>query len=163
MILPIAKLPAKILRAPTEDVAFPLNKNVKRLLKDMLDTVKKAPGVGLAAPQVSKNLNLAIIYLEDAGVPPFAIINPVIKQSSKELTTIEEGCLSMPGVFGEVKRPKKIIVEFSDLAGKRITLTDDTFLARVIQHEIDHLHNTLIIDKLGKITQGAELLDQYKD
>jgi peptide deformylase len=163
MNLPIAKLPAKILRTSVEDVAFPLNKNIKRLLKDMLDTVKKAPGVGLAAPQVSKNLNLALIYLEDAGVPPFAIINPVIKEASQETTVIEEGCLSMPGVFGEVRRPKKITVEFSDLSGKRITITDDTFLARVLQHEIDHLHNILIIDKLGKITQGEKLLQQYQD
>src|SRR4051812_35918895 len=104
MILPIAKLPAKILRRPVEDVKFPLNKSVKRLIKDMLDTVKHAPGVGLAAPQVSKNLNLAIIYLDHAGIPPFAIINPKIITPSKETTALEEGCLSMPGVFGEVKR-----------------------------------------------------------
>lgn len=163
MILLIAKLPVKILRQPVEDVTFPLNKTTKRLLQDMLDTVKHAPGVGLAAPQVSKNLNLALIYLEDAGIPPFAIINPVIKEVSKETTVVEEGCLSMPGVFGEVRRPQKITVEFSDLTGKRITITDDTFLARVLQHEIDHLNNILIVDKLGKINQGQELLDQYKD
>jgi peptide deformylase len=68
----------------------------------------------------------------------------------------------MPGVFGMVKRPKKITVEFYDLEGKKHELTDDGWIARVIQHEVDHLHNTLIIDKLKNITQGKELLKKYE-
>ena len=162
MILPIAKLPAQILRKPTKDITFPLSKDMKRLIRDMLDTVKKAEGIGLAAPQISRDLNMAIIYLEEAGVPPFALINPVIKRHSKEAVEIEEGCLSMPGVFGMVIRPLKITVEAQDLKGKKITLTDDGWLARVMQHEIDHLHGTLIIDKLEKVTRGKELLPKYQ-
>ncbi|HEX3099773.1 MAG TPA: peptide deformylase [Patescibacteria group bacterium] len=163
MILPIAKLPAKILRTPVEDVKFPLNKETVRLLKNMLDTVISAQGVGLAAPQVSKNLNMALIYLDDADIPPFPIINPKITHRSKETTEMEEGCLSMPGVFGMVRRPKKITMEAYDVDGEKFTITDDTFLARVLQHEIDHLDNTLIYDKLENITKGEEILPNYSE
>ncbi len=163
MVLPITKLPAKILRKPTRQVSFPITKDIKRLFNDMLATVKKADGIGLAAPQISRDLNLALIYLADMDIPPFPIINPVITESGKELVEIEEGCLSLPGVFGMVSRPKKITVTFQDYEGKPVTITDDGWLARVIQHEIDHLHGTLIIDKFKSITRGKELLDQYKE
>lgn len=163
MVIPIAHLPAKILRKPVTDVSFPLSKDTKRLLKDMLATVKKADGIGLAAPQVSKDLNFAIIFLEEMGVPPFAIFNPKITKSSKEEVAIEEGCLSMPGVFGMIARPKKITVEFQDFEGTKHSITYDGWLARVIQHEIDHLDNILIIDKFKNITRGQELLKKYQD
>ena len=162
MILPISKLPAKVLRTPTHDIEFPLKKAMLRLLQDMLGTVRKANGIGLAAPQIGKSFNFALIYLEEMGIPPFAIINPKILKKSKEMTLIEEGCLSIPGVYGFVKRPKKITVEFMDLEGKKHVITDDGWLARVIQHEIDHLHSTLIMDKLEKITQGEGLLKQFE-
>lgn len=163
MNLPVVKLPSAVLRRPTQDITFPLSKDVKRLLKDMLDTVKYAKGIGLAAPQVGKDLNLALIFLEEAGIPPFFIINPKIITYSKEQTELEEGCLSMPGVFGTVVRPKKITVKFLDIDGTERTLTDDTFLARVIQHEYDHLHQTLIKDKLLAITHGQELIQKYNE
>jgi peptide deformylase len=163
MILSIVKLPSQVLRRPVEDITFPLSKQVLRLFKDMLDTVKHANGVGLAAPQVGKGLNAALIYLEQANIPPFIIINPKIKKSSRETSIMEEGCLSLPGLFGEVKRPKKITIEAYDLSGKLFTITDDTFLARVLQHEIDHLSNTLIIDKLGKVSEGKDLIKKYND
>lgn len=162
MILPISKLPARVLRKPTEDLQMPLKKDTFKLIKNMLDTVKDADGVGLAAPQIGKDLNMALIYLESAGVPAFPIINPKITKFSKETIVMEEGCLSMPGVFGTVRRPKKITLEAYNLDGKKITITDDTFLARVIQHEVDHLQCTLIIDKFEKITQGEELLKKYQ-
>ncbi len=163
MKLKISKLPSRVLRHSNPDVSYPLSKEVKTLLKDMLETVKSVDGIGLAAPQVGVNLNLAIIYLEHAGVPPFAIINPKITKTSKEVAIIEEGCLSLPGLFGEVTRPKKITVEFQDLEGKVQKLSDDGWIARVIQHEVDHLKQTLIIDKLNKITQGADLVKKYSD
>jgi peptide deformylase len=131
MVLPITKLPVQILRTETATVPFPLTKDIKRLLNDMLATVKKADGIGLAAPQVGSNLNLALIYLEHMGIPPFAIFNPKITHRSKNEVEIEEGCLSMPGVFGMVSRPKKITVEFQDFEGQTHTITDDGWLARV--------------------------------
>lgn len=163
MVLPIVKLPAAVLRRPVVDVTFPLSKDVRRLLKDMVDTVIKADGIGLAAPQVSRNLNLAIIFLEHAGVPLLPIINPTIVSSSKETKVIEEGCLSLPRLFGKVTRPKKITVEYYDVEGKKKTFTDDDWIARVAQHEIDHLLGTLIIDKFDEVTHGKELLDVYRD
>jgi peptide deformylase len=162
MLLPIVKLPAEVLRRPTEAVSFPLDKKTKRLVADMLDTVKYADGIGLAAPQVGQGLNLAIIYLVTQDVPAFPIFNAKVTKSSKEMLEIEEGCLSMPGVFGVVTRPKKITISFQDMTGKRHELTDDGWIGRVCQHEIDHLFGTLIIDKLGKVTQGAGLLNKYK-
>lgn len=161
MILPITKLPAKVLRTPVEDISFPLKKHTQRLITNMVATVKKAHGIGLAAPQVGKNLNMAIIYLEEAGLPAFPIFNPKIVKSSKETVPMEEGCLSIPGMFGIVSRPKKITLEAKDSDGEKIILTDDGLLARVIQHELDHLNNVLIIDKWEKITFGEELLHKY--
>ncbi len=167
MILPIAKLPAQVLRTKVSDLTFPITKEEVRLIKNMLDTVIAADGVGLAAPQISKNLNLALIYLGEGRVdgidiPPFVIINPKIIAASKQTTVMEEGCLSTPGVFGEIRRPKKITVEAYDAKGEKFTITDDTFLARVLQHEIDHLNNILIFDKFEKVTKGEELMDQYR-
>lgn len=161
MVLPIVKLPAQVLRRPVEDVVFPLNKDVKRLIRDMLETVIKADGIGLAAPQVGRNLNLALVYLEHSGVPVFPIINPTIIKTSSEVVPIEEGCLSLPGLFGNVTRPKSITLEYCDIDGNKKKLSDDGWIARVCQHEIDHLLGTLIIDKLDNITQGKELLGIY--
>lgn len=163
MILPIAKLPARVLRTPVEDVAFPLKKDNLRLIKNMLDTVIAANGVGLACPQISKSLNMALIYLDDAGLPAFPIINPKITQHSKETEMMEEGCLSLPGVFGMVRRPKKITMEAYNIDGEKFTVTDDTFLARVLQHEIDHLNDILIYDKFEKVTTGEELLPSFAE
>ncbi|QQS22540.1 peptide deformylase [bacterium] len=163
MILPISKLPAKILRTPTEEVNLPGDKNLTRLINNMVTTCKAANGVGLAAPQIGQNLQLAIIYLEEAGLPVFPIINPRITEVSKETDEMEEGCLSLPNLFGKITRPKKITVEAYNLAGEKFVLTDDTFLARVLQHEIDHLNNILIIDKMNEVTSGHELIKQYQD
>lgn len=162
MILPIAKLPAQVLRRPVRQVQLPLKKSDLRLLHNMVKTVRSANGVGLAATQVSESLDLALIYLPEAGLGGMPIINPVITELSKETETMEEGCLSMPGVFGKVTRPKKITMTAYDVEGKQFTITDDTFLARVIQHEVDHLHNILIIDKFDEITQGQELIPKYQ-
>ena len=162
MVLPIVKLPSEVLRRPVEDVTFPLSKDVRRLIRDMLDTVVKADGIGLAAPQVGRNLNLAIVFLQSANIAPFVIINPKIVATSSEPHTIEEGCLSLPGVFGMVERPKKVTVEFYDLEGNKQTVDDDGWIARVCQHEIDHLLGTLIIDKMDSVTQGSELLPLYQ-
>lgn len=163
MVLPIVKLPAQVLRRPVTDVSFPLHKDVRRLIRDMLETVIKADGIGLAAPQVGQSLNLALIYLETSGIPVFPIINPKIVETSKQRVAIEEGCLSLPGLFGEVTRPKKIVIEYQDMHGKVQRLDDNGWIARVCQHEVDHLIGTLIIDKLDSVTQGQELLKIYSD
>ena len=131
--------------AANKQLSFPLNKKTLRLIQDMKLTVKEAPGVGLAAPQVGQNLMLAIINLEDVG-PPFVIINPKILSKSIKKTLMEEGCLSIPGYFVEVKRPKRIEAEAYNEDGKRMVIKGEGLLAKVLQHEIDHLNGVLIKD-----------------
>lgn len=162
MILPILKFPNKILRVPGEPVVFPLSKDVVKLARDMVDTVRKADGIGLAAPQVGKSLNLIIINLEKGGVPTMVLFNPKITKKSFKKVEIEEGCLSIPGVFGKVKRPKKVEIQAQTLEGKIIKFSDDGWVSRVVQHEIDHINGKLIIDHIKKYTQGAELVKQWK-
>lgn len=136
-----------ILRGVNAEISFPLSKEIKDLIEDMKLTVHKAPGVGLAAPQVGKNLMLAVINLEEYGIEPFAIINPRVVGKSIKKTGMEEGCLSIPGKFGTVKRPAKVEVMCFREDGTRVALRADRMMAKVLQHEIDHLNATLICDK----------------
>jgi len=162
MILPILTYPDPILRKPTEPVKFPLSKEIIKLTKDMVDTVHKADGIGLAAPQVGKSVKLIIINLEKNGVPIMALYNPKIIKRSFKKTEIEEGCLSIPKVFGLVKRPKKVTIEAQNQNGEKIQISDDGWIARVAQHEIDHTNGILIIDLIKKYTQGEEVVKAWK-
>jgi len=148
-LLQLRTLPAdeKVLRAPNKELSFPLSAAVKELIEDMKLTVKKAPGIGLAAPQIGHNLMLAIIHLEEFGVEAFALINPKVISRSIKKTVMEEGCLSIPKIFGEVKRPAKVEVSGFTEDGRRIRIKGDKLLAKVLQHEIDHLNGILIQDK----------------
>jgi len=161
MQLDIVKLPAKILRSKAHDVTFPLDKNTAKLLTNMLETVARVDGIGLAANQVASPLNLALIYLEHMDVPAFPIINPEMIEVSKEQVEIEEGCLSLPGVFGLVSRPKKIKIKYQNADGSTEIIEDDGWVARVIQHEVDHLNGILIKDKMKKVTKGEEKLSTF--
>ena len=162
MVLPIVTFPNKCLRKPTEPVVFPLSKEIKKLTKDMLDTVKKADGIGLAAPQVGKSVKLIVINLEKNKVPPFALYNPRIVSRHGQKLEIEEGCLSIPGVYGMVKRPKKVVIEAQNATGETVQIVDEGWVARVAQHEIDHINGVLIIDLIKKYTQGRELVEGWK-
>ncbi len=137
----------EILRSQNAEIKFPLSKDIKQLIEDMKLAVKKAPGIGLAAPQIGKNLKLAIINLTEMGIPPFAIINPQVVSKSIKKTDMEEGCLSIPGHFQKVKRPAKVEVIAYNEQGQKIVIRGDKLLAKVLQHEIDHLNGILIIDK----------------
>lgn len=162
MILPILTYPNKILRKPTEPVVFPLSKEVQKLTKDMIDTVRNADGIGLAAPQVGKSLKIIVINLEKNGVPLMALYNPKVVSRSLKRIDIEEGCLSIPKVFGMVRRPKKVIVEAWNADGKKVKFSDDGWISRVAQHEIDHINGILIIDLIKKYTQGEEIVADWK-
>ncbi len=143
------------------DLATIKSENTKTIINDMIELMYKANGVGLAAPQVDLDMRLAVVDAQDgAGVRVF--INPVIVSNSMRTETIEEGCLSIPGVFGRVKCWRKITVEYLDQDGNKKTLKAHPFLSRVIQHEIDHLDGILFIDKLdGNIKKGKEILDAW--
>ena len=162
MILPIKKFPDKVLRRPTEEVVFPLSPEIKKLTQDMIDTVRAADGIGLAAPQVGRSVKLVIINLEKNGLELFPLYNPKVVKRGFKKVEIEEGCLSLPGIFGMVKRPKKVSVEAMTASGQKVTFEDDGWVARVVQHEIDHINGTLIIDLARKYTQGEEIVKAWK-
>lgn len=124
----------------------------------MIDTVKKADGIGLAASQVGQSVKVIIINLEKSGVPLFPLYNARVTSKSWKKTEIEEGCLSIPGVFGLVRRPKKVTIEAQNAEGEKIKIIDDGWIARIAQHEIDHTNGILIIDLIKKYTKGEELI-----
>ena len=163
MVLPILVYPNPILRKPTEPVSFPLSKEIIKLTKDMVDTVRKADGIGLAAPQVGKSVKLIIINLEKNGVGLFPLYNAKITAKGWKKTEIEEGCLSIPEVFGMVKRPIKVTIEAQKQNGEKVVITDEGWVSRIAQHEIDHTNGILIIDLIKKYTNGEELLKTLKE
>ena len=156
MILPIKKDPDPILRKQGQTVKFPLTPTIVKTVHDMFDTVVQADGIGLAAPQIGKSLRIVVINLEHVGIPMFALINPEVKTFSKTKTKLEEGCLSIPGVFGIVERPDKIVFTGRMVSGETITAQADGLLAKVIQHETDHTNGILITDKISKYTSGGK-------
>ncbi len=162
MILPIQTFPNKVLREPTKSVTFPLSKEVQKLTKDMIDTVRNADGIGLAAPQVGKSLKLVVVNLEKNGVPLMALYNPKIVSKGFKKTDIEEGCLSLPHIFGMVRRPKKVTIEAQNAEGEKIKFEDDGWISRVAQHEIDHINGVLIIDLIKKYTLGEDVVKAWK-
>lgn len=148
--LKIIKEPNPILRQKTKEIKE-ITEKILRLILDMAPTMKEHKGVGLAANQVGQNISLCLISTEKG---PLALINPKITWKSLRKEIEEEGCLSCPGVYGLVKRSKIIYVKALDKEGKLISFRAEGFMARVIQHEIDHLNGILIIDKLEKKKQG---------
>ena len=117
-----------------------------KLLDDMKDTLKKADGVGLAAPQVGILKRIIVIDLYEEGTQ-FTLINPVII-NEKGCQEVEEGCLSFPNKFGKVERPKEIVVEALNLEGKKIKVKAKDLLAQALSHEIDHLNGVVFTEKI---------------
>ncbi|HZQ29298.1 MAG TPA: peptide deformylase [Acidimicrobiales bacterium] len=115
-----------------------------KLVEDMVETMYAAPGAGLAAPQVGVQKRL---FVYDAGEGPRAIVNPTIAESRGEWT-YEEGCLSVPGLYWPIVRPKEVHLTGYDLDGNEISIEADEFEARVFQHELDHLDGTLLLERL---------------
>jgi peptide deformylase len=163
MVLPILTYPNEILRKPTQPVSFPLSPEIKKLTKDMIDTVRNADGIGLAAPQVGKSVKLIVINLEKSGIPLMVLYNAKVVSRGFKKVDIEEGCLSIPGIYGNVRRPKKVTVEAYTADGKKIKFIDDGWIARVAQHEIDHTNGILIIDLIKKYTQGEDKVKEWKE
>ena len=127
----------------------------QKLIEEMFFTMRRVGGVGLAAPQIGKSLQLAVIEIRKSAVrpdivplPPTVIINPKIETVSKTKQSDWEGCLSLPSVRGLVPRHKRITVSYFDEAGKKQVMTFSGFRARVFQHEIDHLNGLLYVDRM---------------
>jgi peptide deformylase len=124
-----------------------------KLADDMLDTMYAEPGIGLAAPQVGVGRRL---FVYDIGEGPEAIVNPVITESRGEWV-FEEGCLSVPGLYWEIVRPKEIHVTGYDLDGNEVSLEADELLSRLFQHELDHLDGVMLVDHLDPDTRKAAM------
>jgi peptide deformylase len=118
-----------------------------RLADDMVDTMRAAPGLGLAAPQVGVQKRLFVYELPESEEGPKTIINPVISESSGEWE-YEEGCLSVPGLYFPIVRPKEIHLTGYDLDGNEVSLEADELFARLLQHELDHLDGRLLLELL---------------
>lgn len=125
-----------------------LTASIRRLSAQMIESMRKAVGVGLAAPQVGKNIQVVVLHHPEFHPKPLTLINPVILDRSKELTSLEEGCLSIPDLSVPVARPRAIRVRYTDLTGKVIEREFLDLLSRIVQHECDHLSGKLIVDHL---------------
>ena len=127
-----------------------IDEKIKQLAEDMMETMHKYDGLGLAGPQIGVLKRIIVIDLYEDGTQ-FVLINPVIV-SKKGEQIVDEGCLSFPEQFGKVKRPKEVIVEALDLDGKKVKLVGRDLLAQALCHEIDHLNGEVFIDKVEKGT-----------
>jgi peptide deformylase len=143
-ILPIRVVPDSVLRQKSKRVRS-IDSSVQRLIGNMIETMHSASGVGLAAPQVGVSLRVIVIGLpEEENI---ILINPeIVRRTGERLVT--EGCLSVPGYFGEIKRAQSVRVKGRDPSGKEIRIKADELLAQALEHEIDHLNGVLYIDHL---------------
>ncbi len=146
-ILEIRKFNDSVLRKKAEEVGE-IDKETKKLIVDMAQTMIKKQGVGLAAPQVGVSKRIIVVATDLRGERILELINPKIIKISQEKEKGEEGCLSFPGIFLEIERAKEIEVEGLDINGKRVRIEAKGFLARVFQHEIDHLNGVLFFHRL---------------
>ena len=144
MVLPILTYPNPLLKKKAEKIADPKSPEIKELVFDMLETLEKNNGLGLAAPQVGKSVRLCVIKIDGKT---YILINPKIKSKSWKKEILEEGCLSFPGKFIPIKRSRKVKVEARNRNGEKFTITGEGMLARALQHEIDHLDGMLFIDR----------------
>lgn len=127
---------------------------IKQLVSDMAQTMYDAPGIGLAATQVDVHERVIVIDLSDEQNELRVLINPEIVWASDEIQTYEEGCLSVPGVYDEVKRASEIKVQFFDQNGAAQTIEADGLLSVCIQHEIDHLNGKVFVERLSSLKQS---------
>ena len=150
MVLPIYLYGQKVLRKRAAEVSK-VTPELTKLAEDMLETMYKSAGVGLAAPQVGHSIRLIVVDItgEEEEKNPYFMFNPVVTVKKGDCVA-EEGCLSVPGVWADVERPETITVESLDKHGKPQVLKNvDGLMARCIQHEIDHLEGVLFVDKIS--------------
>jgi peptide deformylase len=148
-VIPITMKGEPVLHARAEEVdpktiATPA---FQKLIADMVETMYAANGVGIAATQVGRGVRA---FIAESSHGPIALINPVFKKKSTKTVVDEEGCLSVPGKFDRVRRSKIVTIEGLTADGKKVSFTADGFLARILQHELDHLDGTLYVDRVAE-------------
>jgi peptide deformylase len=141
------------------------NSELHTLIDDMVDTMRAAPGVGLAAPQVNVRQRVIVVEYgddeeeEEAPTQLYSVVNPVVSRRSKETVTGIEGCLSIPDYVGEVERAAEVTVKGQDRHGKPMKIKAKGWLARIFQHEVDHLDGILFLERAERIFKLEELED----
>jgi peptide deformylase len=157
-LLPIATLPDPVLRRKAHKIAE-VDKELQPLIDNMIETMRSAPGVGLAAPQVSQSIRLIVVEYgeedeEDAEVEPkklYVVINPEIVLASEEKEMGIEACLSIPGLAGEVERCSAVVIKGLNRFGRPTRIKAQGWLARIFQHEIDHLDGVVFTDRATRV------------
>lgn len=158
-LLPIRVLGDPILREETRPVER-ITPELRQLIEDMFETMYAARGIGLAAPQVGRSERLAVVDVDDE---PMVLINPEILESSGDTERSEEGCLSIPDVYGDVERPASVRVRAMDRDGNVFEREAGGLLARCMQHEIDHLHGKMFIDYLSVLKKRSVMSKWAKE
>lgn len=162
--LNILEFPDPRLRTVAEPVEE-VNDDIRQLCADMLETMYEAPGIGLAATQVNVHKRLLVCDVSEDGSDPLVFINPEIQGSSEDLSSYDEGCLSVPGFFEEVERPSKVVVKALDEKGEAFEMQLEGLLATCVQHEIDHLEGKLFVDYISPMKRRrirSKLEKQHK-
>jgi peptide deformylase len=154
-LLPIITAPDPRLKTVASRVDA-VDDDIRRLMDDMLETMYAAPGVGLAAPQVGISQRVIVVDVARTGdaPEPMQMANPEIVEASSERSTVEEGCLSLPEHFAEVKRPERVRIRYLDRENEIRERDMDGFLATCIQHEMDHLDGILFVDHISGLKRG---------
>jgi peptide deformylase len=158
-LLSIRVLGDPVLRQETTPIGT-ITADIRRLIDDMFETMYAARGIGLAAPQVGRTERVTVVDVEKH---PLVLVNPEILESGGEKDKDEEGCLSIPDIYGDVERPTTIRFRAMDRDGNVYEREADGLLARCIQHEIDHLHGKLFIDYLSVLKRRAALAKWGKE
>jgi peptide deformylase len=152
----IVTLPQPVLRRKARKVTD-FGPGLQTLIDDMIETMRQAPGVGLAAPQVAESLRVIVVEYhekeddEESPLKLYSIVNPEITRRSNETLVGTEGCLSVPGILGDVEREEAITVKGQNRYGQPVTLKVKGWMARIFQHEIDHLDGILFVDRAEKV------------
>jgi peptide deformylase len=154
-MLEVRKYGDPVLRKKSDPVPF-IGEKERKLIEDMIETMHKTDGVGIAAPQVGQNLRIIVINPTQEKGKDMVYINPEIieRKGSAKMT---EGCLSVPGCSGEIKRSQEVVVKAQDIHGKEVTLRATGLLAVIFQHEIDHINGMLFVDRLGFLKKKMAL------
>ena len=162
-VLELVKAPDPRLKLVSQPVPE-VDKALRRFMDDMVQTMYAESGIGLAAIQVGVPKRVAVIDLDPGGPnsKQLCLVNPRIVEASGEISTYHEGCLSVPEVWDDVKRPARLTVEYTDEHGDKQTVTADGLFATCLQHEIDHLDGRLFIDHLSKLKRSIALRKSAK-
>ncbi|AUN31888.1 peptide deformylase [Niveispirillum cyanobacteriorum] len=158
-LLPILTIPDTRLKAKCKPLTN-VDGRVATLMDDMLETMYKAPGIGLAAPQIGLLERVIVVDVSENRSDALAMVNPELIWTSDEQAITQEGCLSIPEIYAEVTRPKMVRVRYVDRGGEVREMDADGLLATCIQHEIDHLNGVLFIDHLSSLKRNM-LLRKY--